>query len=209
MLLPNTFRSINRGPHGKRGVFVFLLLTVLLPWTWAQAPFAVQWQGDRLSVVADRAPLAQILSEIARKTGRVDIQGIGWLQRKVSVRFSEFSLRDGLQKLLEQVNYTMIESEVPQKGQPDLTLIFRQQQIQSADELEKSISKGSALQDEEEAVKAREQREGGEGIALDDERAAAARYRREESNDGEKLRDSDHPPASVVTQPGGSVLLED
>jgi hypothetical protein len=91
--------------------------------TRAQAPPVVEWQERRLSVTADQVPLAQVLHEVAGRTG-VEIRGLEALQEKVSVRLANLPLREGLQKLLTQVNYFLLEKPAPQGGtQPTLVLI--------------------------------------------------------------------------------------
>jgi hypothetical protein len=103
--------------------------------TRAQAPFTVDWQEERLSVTAEKVPLAQILHEVARLTG-VEIRGLEELQEKVSVRFANLSLREGLQKLLAQVNYFLLEKTVPRGGtQPTLVLVSGRQTPSSSEAL--------------------------------------------------------------------------
>jgi hypothetical protein len=73
----------------------------------AQARLMVEWKGGRLSVSAERAPLAQVLREVARRTG-VEIQGIDGLQESVSVRFSDLPLRVGLEKLIPEAGSNLL-----------------------------------------------------------------------------------------------------
>jgi hypothetical protein len=89
----------------------------------AQAPFTVEWQDGRLSVTAEGVSLAQVLQEVARRTG-AEIHGLEGVQENVSVRFAHLSLRDGLQQLLTRVNYFLSVQAAPQGGtQPALVLL--------------------------------------------------------------------------------------
>lgn len=98
-------------------LFTFLLISP----TSAQAALSVEWQKGRLSVSAERAPLSQILQEVARRTG-MEIHGLEGLQEQVSVRFTELPLHEGLQRL--HVNYIVVWKTFPQGDQqPVLALV--------------------------------------------------------------------------------------
>jgi hypothetical protein len=81
-----------------------------------QESMAVTYQEGRLSVRAERVPLAQILQEVSRQTG-LTIQGLSSVQQEVSVQFGDLPLPDGLRRLLIRVNYLLlIEHSAP--GEP-------------------------------------------------------------------------------------------
>ncbi len=60
------------------------------------------YQNGRLSVTAEQTPLAEILQAIALKTG-IEIKGFERLRAKVSVRFSQTPLSEGLRTLFREV----------------------------------------------------------------------------------------------------------
>lgn len=109
--------------YGLRVCSPLLLCTCfLISAAWAQAPLQVEWKEGRLSVSAEKVPLAQILQEVARQTG-MEIRGLEGLQEPVSVRFARLPLHEGLQKL--PVNYLMVWETVPQREpRPVLALVF-------------------------------------------------------------------------------------
>jgi hypothetical protein len=72
-----------------------------------QASLTVEWEAARLSVSAQGVSLAQILREVVRQTG-IEVQGLEGLEQRVSVRFADLSLRDGLEKLLAQMDYAIL-----------------------------------------------------------------------------------------------------
>lgn len=90
----------------------------------AQARWSVEYKGGHLSVSAEQAPLAQVLREVARQAD-VEVQGLERLEEKISLRFTNLSLREGLQELLASVNYLLIEDTFPQgEAQPTRILVF-------------------------------------------------------------------------------------
>jgi hypothetical protein len=139
---------------------------------WAGAPLKVEWKDELLSVIAEEAPLAQILREIARQTG-MDIQGIEHSQGDVSVRFSGLPLRDGLRRLLVDMNYAILEFGTFEEGTPTYALFFPQQPSRSQDADGMS---GAQREDERAAVEAA--RQPSSGVQREDEQAAAEAARR-------------------------------
>jgi hypothetical protein len=92
-------------------------LAVSVPWLAACSAYAsvtVEWKNERLSVAADKVPLAQILREIAQRVG-MEIRGGEELQEQVSVCFADLPLDDGLQKLA--LNYLVLWKPAPPDGQ--------------------------------------------------------------------------------------------
>lgn len=80
---------------GRPLLLSFLLFVVAAP---ASASLQVQWRNDRLSVVAEKIPLAQLVQAIVQQTG-MDIRvGDGW-DTLVSVRFEQTPLEDVFQRL--------------------------------------------------------------------------------------------------------------
>src|SRR3972149_7600753 len=77
--------------------FSFFMTFLAFP-TFAQASLIVEWAEGRLSVSVEQASLAQILREVAHRTG-ITIQGLDGLQEEVSVRFSDLPLSEALHKL--------------------------------------------------------------------------------------------------------------
>lgn len=115
---------IRSGPCRLAIATLLLFTPLLVSSASAKEPFKVEWAEERLSVIAERIPLSQILREVASQTG-MEVRGFEGLEEKVSVRFSDLSLREGLQKLLAHVNYFLVEKKSPQGGtRPALALVF-------------------------------------------------------------------------------------
>ena len=110
--------------YGLRMCPALLLFTLfLVSSASAHTPLHVEWREERLSVSAEKEPLAQILHEVARQTG-MEIRGLEGLQEQVSVRFAGLPLQEGLQKL--SVNYLVVWQTSPQRGwRPVLSLVSR------------------------------------------------------------------------------------
>jgi HEAT repeat protein len=106
-------------------VFFFSFVTTLLAFpASAQASLIVEWTEGRLSVSVEQASLAQILREVAHRTG-IRILGLDGLQEKVSVRFSDLPLSKALHKLLANVDYVLIEESPRQEGpNPARVVVF-------------------------------------------------------------------------------------
>jgi len=126
------------------------VLLLLLPTsTLAESQLAVQWKEERLSVVAEKVPLCQILREVAQQTG-LQVQGGERLQEKISVHFSDLSLSEGFQRLLAHVNYIIVEKKSPRvSNQPTLALVFGQRTT-SVDEEVEPVEELTALEGEQE-----------------------------------------------------------
>lgn len=86
---------------------VLLLAFCFLP-ARAEAPFTVQWTDKGLSVVAEGAPLAEVLTQVAART-RLEIRGLEKVQGNTWADFSDLPLREALKKLLATVNYAILE----------------------------------------------------------------------------------------------------
>ncbi len=84
-----------------------LLILALVSAGFAQAPIKVTWEADRLTVIAEGAPLSQILKEVARQTG-MELRGLR-VQKPVSVHLVNVPLSEGLENLLCDVNYAIME----------------------------------------------------------------------------------------------------
>jgi HEAT repeats len=124
----------------------------------AQARLKVEWEGGHLSVTAEKVPLSQILQEVAHRTG-IEVQGGEGLQEEVSVSFAGLPLSEGLQKLLTQVNYLLVDGAGPQEGpRPMLALIFGRRAapppVVIPTEGEAKRESEPAAEDEEERLKA-------------------------------------------------------
>jgi hypothetical protein len=101
--------------HGVLCSLLALTLLVSAPAVGASAPI-VGWTQERLSVTAEAAPLADLLAEVARRTG-IRIDGAETLEDEVTISFSELTLREGLRRLLAPVlNYAIIEEPLTDGG---------------------------------------------------------------------------------------------
>ena len=91
----------------------------------AQEPIKVEWSDGRLSVIAERASLPQILQEVARKTG-MEVRGLDQLKtEEVFVSFSGVPLGEALRNLLAGVDYGMIgDPSHPGGGQRALLMVL-------------------------------------------------------------------------------------
>src|SRR5262245_43110649 len=118
--------SLHSYPGQRVIPLVLFFLCLFVSSGWAQTRLTVEWQGERLSVTAQRVPLYQVLEEIAQWTG-MEIRGGEGLEEEVSVRFSHLPLMEGLRRRMANVNYVIIEETGPQgKRQPVLALVFGQ-----------------------------------------------------------------------------------
>jgi hypothetical protein len=101
-------RSFRSGVSCLGSLFLHTLFLVTL--ASAEASLKVEWHDGRLSVDAERMPLSSVLKEISRRTA-LEFSGIGpeVLQEEVSVIFTQLPLRDGVRRLLGQLNYAIVE----------------------------------------------------------------------------------------------------
>ena len=98
------------------------VLLLFVSGTFAQAPLVVEWNAGRLSVSADHTPLAQVLREVASRTG-IEVHGLDRLRERVSVRFANLPLREGLDKILAHQDYAMLGDVSAQGGDQSATLV--------------------------------------------------------------------------------------
>ncbi len=115
----------------ERFSLAFLLVlfsTVSFSRVSAETPPTIEWKAERLSVSAERAPLAQILREVARRSG-IEIQGLDALQELVSVRFADLSLREGLETLLAQRDYAIVGDLSLSGGKPRVRVLVSGQRV--------------------------------------------------------------------------------
>jgi HEAT repeats len=92
---------------GLRSLLAVLLL--LSSPALAEPAFKVGWTRERLSVSAEAAPLADLLGEVARRTG-IRLHGAETLGEEVTINFWGLTLREGLRRLLAPVaNYVIVE----------------------------------------------------------------------------------------------------
>ena len=73
----------------------------------AQEQFSVEWKDCRLSVSAQQALFSQVLTQVARQTG-IRLKGLEELQGRGSIAFSNVPLRQGLENLLSDFTYVII-----------------------------------------------------------------------------------------------------
>ena len=99
------------------------VLLLLVASAFAQPSLVVDWKAQRLSVSADRVPLAQVLREVARQTG-IEVDGLDGLRERVSVRFANLPLREGLEKLLAHQDYAMMGDPSSQAGAPATVVVL-------------------------------------------------------------------------------------
>lgn len=103
--------------------FTLLLALFILP-NCARASVKVDWSGGRLSIRAEKAPLVQVLKEVARQTG-IELRGLERLKEEnISVGIVDVGLAQGLEKLLGQVDYAIITGEPAEAGSRPLTVVI-------------------------------------------------------------------------------------
>ena len=84
----------------------------------------VEWRQGQLSVTAEKVPLSEVVKAVASKAG-IEVVELGEFRQEISVQFSDVPLHDGLQRLLADVDYVLIESASAQQRQgPTLTVIL-------------------------------------------------------------------------------------
>lgn len=113
-------------------LFVSLLIA---PTAFAQKLLKVEWKEGRLSVMAEKTALSEILREVARQTG-LEVRGLEGLQEEVSVRFVDLPFDEALRKLLDRVNSLIIGESSPQgKPRPVLGVVFERRTALSPEKL--------------------------------------------------------------------------
>jgi len=120
-----------RPPTLPLAFLLVLFSTVSFSIVSAQAPPTIEWKAGRLSVSAERAPLAQILREVARRSG-IEVQGLDGLQEPVSVRFADLPLRKGLERLLAQRDYAILGDLSLPGGKPPVRVVVSGQRVPPA-----------------------------------------------------------------------------
>ncbi|MGR8932323.1 MAG: HEAT repeat domain-containing protein [Gammaproteobacteria bacterium] len=82
------------------GAIGALALIFYFAWSHLQRPpFTVTWKNERLSVIAEKAPLSDILQEVHRQVG-LKSSATERLHDKISIRFYELPLDEGIRRLL-------------------------------------------------------------------------------------------------------------
>lgn len=121
--------------------------------TWSVA-YSNGSNGPLLNVVAEQAPLIQIMEEIVRKTG-IQIRGLDKLQGDISIRFSGLALEQGLVRLLAGVDHVFSTGHATNgSGSPMKVLILRTRKTNEAQE---SVSGVAQPQKDEIRISADEQ----------------------------------------------------
>jgi|SRR5215813_3362861 len=101
------YPSPNRG--GTSSFLLLIPFIFIAAFAWAQAPLKVEWQEARLSVHAERAPLSEILWEVARQT-RATVEGAEGLTEPVSVDFTRLSVEEAFRLLLRGRSYLVVQN---------------------------------------------------------------------------------------------------
>ena len=101
---------------------VLLLVCVAIEPVWAQRPFTVEWNQEQLSVFADGAPLVEVLAELARRTG-LELRGISDLKQGAYAHFAGLPLREGVMRLLANVNCAILENTTGPAGKTQLVVV--------------------------------------------------------------------------------------
>ena len=83
---------------------------------------SVEWQQKRLSLVAENAPLPQIMLAIANKTG-MEVHGLEFLIGTAKVKFSKLPLALALKALLPNASYLLQEPTGSKDNHPVLSVL--------------------------------------------------------------------------------------
>lgn len=131
-------------------IAIFLFVSLLIaPTAFAQELLKVEWKEGRLSVMAEKTALSQILREVARQTG-LEVRGLEGLQEEVSVRFADLPLYEALRKLLDRVNSVIIgEPSRQRKPRPVRVVVFERRVALPPAEEEKLKEESTALWEEQ------------------------------------------------------------
>jgi hypothetical protein len=89
----------------------------------ADGSFSVQWQQERLTVVAEGVSLARVLREVVRQTD-LQVRDMAGIQREVRIHFSGLSLRPAVTRLLAGTNYALIDGPAGLRGQRKLMVLI-------------------------------------------------------------------------------------
>jgi len=100
------------------GIACILLLFFFFSPLSTRPPFTVEWQEERLSVIAENALLADILREVTRQTG-LKVKNAENLREKISIRFFGLPLQEGIHKLLTSM-HRVISEEKSRQGESHL-----------------------------------------------------------------------------------------
>lgn len=92
----------------KIAVFVCVIMGFVRATALAQHPFDVRWSGERLSISAHDAVLADVVAEVSRIAG-IEIVGGEKLSGQVTVDIMDLPPTEALAKLLAGVNYVVQE----------------------------------------------------------------------------------------------------
>jgi hypothetical protein len=107
--------------HAIYPLLTFALIVVVS--ASSQRVAKVEWRQGQLSVAAEEVPLSEVIQAVASKTG-IEVVELEEFRQEVSVQLSGLPLHDGLQRLLADVNYVLIESASGQEQRrPVLTVI--------------------------------------------------------------------------------------
>jgi hypothetical protein len=87
----------------------------------APSPIRVEWIHGRLIVDADGVPLAELLAAVGNATG-AQLRGLAALDGRASVHIAKVALREGLDAMLAQVNYAIVEQPSINRGDAHIVL---------------------------------------------------------------------------------------
>lgn len=83
----------------------------------------VAWRDQRLSVDGAGAPIVQVLSEVARRTG-IAVEGAAGLSGVTHAQFANLPLAQALSQLLPGVNFAIVEKPCTSAGACPMTLVL-------------------------------------------------------------------------------------
>jgi HEAT repeat protein len=120
-------RSAVRSSRFKWDWAIYPLLTfalIVVASASSQRAAKVEWRQEQLSVTAEKVPLSEVIQSVASKAG-IAVVELEEFRQEISVQLADVPLHDGLQRLLADVNYVLIESASGQEQRrPVLTVIL-------------------------------------------------------------------------------------
>jgi hypothetical protein len=132
---PGVFRAqVASQPPAVRSAEGKLQILPLAPPAAFKAHLRIGWRGGRLTLSAERVPLATILVAVMRRTG-LEVQGLENVQGEVSVELAGVTLKEGLESLLAHTDYVLQDFTGPSGSARVRVLILDRQNSPGGQEL--------------------------------------------------------------------------
>lgn len=110
------------------GTAAIILILFLASSLSSQAPFIVKWQEERLSVIAEKASLSDILQEVERQTGQ-KVSPSETVEEKISIQFYDLPLDEGVHKLMTSIHRAIPDKNFTNRGPSLLSASHSQPEV--------------------------------------------------------------------------------